>query len=109
MSRAREAPRRHSVWKIVGKFFRDERARSVTRGQIALRQQLLIRQQRGCSRHAQILRERARGRKPRPGTEHAVEDRPPNGGIHLLLQPFACASVDANQEAGREARQVVIH
>src|SRR5262249_55307761 len=97
---AREAARREQPREIVGQLFGDEGARALAAGQVALGRELLVGEERGRAREAEIVGERARGRNPLTRRDDAVEDGLPDAGVDLLLQAEPRSMVDSNEQAG---------
>src|SRR5215468_1483319 len=82
----------------------------MTCGEVAFRQQLLVCQQCRRARDVQIFCKPPRRRQARAGNEHSIEDCAADSAIHLLLQPFARARINPNQEAsGGWVRAMAVH
>src|SRR5262249_11076222 len=83
------AARQRLPRQIIRQLVRDERPRSVARGEISLRDQLLVREQRGGSGDLQVLGERSRRRQARARSENSFEDPAADALIELRLQSLS--------------------
>src|SRR5918996_410365 len=101
MPRRRRRTGAAALHEIIRELDRHRRAGPPAGGQVSLGLQLLHREQRGRSRDAEVDRQRPRRRHARPRRDDPVEDRPPDAGVDLLLQPRAATGVEADEQGRR--------